>query len=948
MKNEVMCLCMLLAVFMGCAVEGCFAADDSYVSIIPKPKQLKLAGKDIVLENANIGLADNSEQSQIAAAEINDMVARLGQKVFEVLDIQDKTKDQASSLIILATSKEKKLLEGWGVDVKEIPQYSQGYIVRSLEKGGRNVFILAGYDDAGMMYAAVTFRSLLKNSGGKISAVACDIKDFPDYRYRTFGSKAIRFENVKNPFAIIMDYAEWLFRHKINQISLHPSCGITAGQMKDLSGFIRKRRMLLQVRLPDSFGSYIWSVDKIEGDPRFDDMLRSKGDYITWSEDDLLMAKAERVGRYCAENGVNTILHHMVDGGGLKDPETWSLRSKKDRERFGDNRAEADAHVINMFYKVLKKHVPDMVFQLVVYPYGAHHFSWDEVKKNYQGLSKEEWQKNIADFKKELAPKLPKDAYIHYWLSTRELMQNVIDGFQRGQNIAIYYEYINPGYLGYVCPAVRYAGTNYFEDCDQLIYSAGSRDVVPVQFLLDSQFFWNTKTQGYEEYKHSAYNKNAKSGGYSNLYNDALPRSDIKELLGDICENIWGRENGRYFTEMFTHGLDPQVVFNEIALYARVNKCTRGSDLPKFELTEGIAKAQFDAAVTASENLEKMISAFAAAPQGNFQSCYYATYYKEAYHAKMVAGCKYFHLKILNLRKNGDIEGALKLCREGLDFIAKTSGELKDVDAKIKSWPSVKSKYSRTTQKTVKFYQKFFDDYAVKLKARADLVVKPRKAGEKIMVAIYSANKDSGRTLGDAEIKSVLDGCEDISAEITSDISLPNLMKYDCLVFSQSILGRSSSRDEYFKDIKTFVEEGGRGVIFYHDACGYNRGEFREETVFPEICVKGEYGKWMYNSYSVAGESPITSGYEKDEVFKHSYKDHITIVPGEKAVVIMKHPENGKPIVVAGEEGKGRVIYNGTILYSSKEKLPVTDFDKQHLINSIYWLVKEENRIKGN
>ncbi len=172
------------------------------------------------------------------------------------------------------------------------------------------------------------------------------------------------------------------------------------------------------------------------------------------------------------------------------------------------------------------------------------------------------------------------------------------------------------------------------------------------------------------------------------------------------------------------------------------------------------------------------------------------------------------------------------------------------------------------------------------------------------------------------------------------DLGLSNLINYEVLLYPQCNSGRSVGRYEFFEVLKRYVEEAGGGVLFGHHSVGSDRAQFGMETTFPRIGL-GSTQRLDSNKVIVDAEHPITAGpAEAGSVaeFEHTYFDHFIIKPGSKGTVILKDPAGGA-VMVAGAQGKGRVIYDGTIMLTQDNKPVKAEGSwREVFLNAIRWL----------
>jgi len=182
-----------------------------------------------------------------------------------------------------------------------------------------------------------------------------------------------------------------------------------------------------------------------------------------------------------------------------------------------------------------------------------------------------------------------------------------------------------------------------------------------------------------------------------------------------------------------------------------------------------------------------------------------------------------------------------------------------------------------------------------------------------------------------------LAGVEGVQAQFVDDLSLSNLVDYEVLLYPQCNSGRSVGRYEFFEVLKRYVEEAGGGVLFGHHSVGSDRAQFGTATTFPSIGM-GSTQRLDSNRVIVAAEHPLTAGLAVETVAEHAYFDHFIITPGRKGTVILKDPTGGA-VMVAGNQGKGRVIYDGTIILS-QDNAPIAaeGFTRDLLLSAVQWL----------
>lgn len=347
--------------------------------VIPTPKQMQFHNRRMLLLKpdqtaAVIGLYGQNSHANAAVDIINRQVAALGAEAFETVRLESNHTIQPDSppLILLTPSMEDlpvKIRNRLLPFYREIsPLGAQAYTIQFLiESDVLRIVCLAGAGPEGLLYAAVTFSKMLRRQGDHIVAQAISIVDWPDFQYR-----ALPVWPMPRSFDAFKRAIDWAVAYKFNRIFTRPSRN---GRFDKFSLPTPTERQYL--RLANEYAAergmkitYMlsWAVgSRAENgkDPKFKDALLFNGLYYTWSIDELLKARAGEIGRFVRETETTSLNLHCID----TYEENWSKRKAPDRSRFGDDRAAADANVINLLTRELRRHDPDMELQFVVYPY---------------------------------------------------------------------------------------------------------------------------------------------------------------------------------------------------------------------------------------------------------------------------------------------------------------------------------------------------------------------------------------------------------------------------------------------------------------------------------------------------------------------------------------------------------------------------------------------------
>ncbi len=136
--------------------------------------------------------------------------------------------------------------------------------------------------------------------------------------------------------------------------------------------------------------------------------------------------------------------------------------------------------------------------------------------------------------------------------------------------------------------------------------------------------------------------------------------------------------------------------------------------------------------------------------------------------------------------------------------------------------------------------------------------------------------------------------------------------------------------------LETFVRAGG-GLITTHDAVGYRD----MPHVLTEVC-KGGTEKVRDEAWKAARAHPVTSGLAPGRALTRGYFDHIELECGPNGTPLAVSEKSGKPVVAAGECGKGRYVACGLCigLGPDNEDAPPTADEAALLRNAIRWCAR--------
>ena len=163
--------------------------------ITPAPREIALAGLPVPVKGGLILLAGAEPKLRVGAEEINQRLTHeLGCAALPVAKggLEDIAQAAGPVFVLGVVGAEAMapILSRCPVDV---PRKMQGYGVAAHRVGARLVVVLAGHDEQGALYAAVTLRHLLDPAdgatipNGRAVVRPARVRDWPDFPWRQIG-----------------------------------------------------------------------------------------------------------------------------------------------------------------------------------------------------------------------------------------------------------------------------------------------------------------------------------------------------------------------------------------------------------------------------------------------------------------------------------------------------------------------------------------------------------------------------------------------------------------------------------------------------------------------------------------------------------------------------------------------------------------------------------------
>lgn len=507
--------------------------DKAALSIVPCPKEFKLTGGGplkinsdewtILFENPNV---------KAGVDEINLKLVELGNK-----EIALNEKNKTNKIIAGTFESLKEYLSKIGNPEK--PR-RQGYVIGFYEEHGNQNCIIAGTDESGVQYGCVTLSMMLKKGNEGVELTKARVMDWPDYKYRmgfeVYGS------NVEQGKKII----DKAFLFKYNMIAADgfyrtiESMLETAAQRKILYKYAADRgiRVVMGGRFDvgvapypkdmNGYTVYYYPYKTEEG------LLGNLQEAYTWSRDDLIDKKGDLAATFMRESGANAFFFHAMDCGERDNPENWNYRTPMDKKRWDNDRAGADANLINRILKKMKEENPDAMMLAIIYPYGAGYLKYPEVKA---------WLNRLSTL-------VPENIFFCVRESVRENMEKWKDSTRQGR--FIYHEPFPWSLRIMFATAGRYAKTFFFDDKDIYWFCSSGNYQWPAVGVA-AEYCWNTDAPGWR-WQPENHREMPQL--------DSIPPEISGKLLPRICAILWGEKATAKMSLVYLQNLSCEVTSN--------------------------------------------------------------------------------------------------------------------------------------------------------------------------------------------------------------------------------------------------------------------------------------------------------------------------------------------------------------------------------------------------
>lgn len=499
-------------------LHGYEAADR--IDLVPTPQEITLSTKQFPLNGWYIVAPEQRQPIQSGVDEINDRITMLGGRPLPVL-----SKIVKKNLILVAQCTDSLAVPYvQAADIGPDRPGEQGYAIRCIERDGRTIVLALGCDELGVLYACMTLRQLIQRgeaATGSPALLCASVRDWPAFKQRCFGCVEIldrspaRIENPEQRKKAYEEeygpYIRYLAQNKVNFTNMR---GLWQGLQdprlpvyRQASDFARRYGIRLRMISGTAINDYIEPE-------QWTDCIVRRDAWHCWTAHEAHRQKARDMAELARRLNLSCQVLHVVDTGGLLDPERWSQRCERCRAEYGDDHAKAVIDQMRLYYKTLHEAHPECLFEAVIQPY---HFQWtvdgfvdDPVQytqympgvHHLRTISREQQIARIVEeraaYHRRIAKGLPPEILVTFREGGRPEFDGVCN-LWRGHPVDIWY-YLgrNRGWKGLWKPQCRFLKTWWRDEPRDLLFSFGMRayhgfQLHEVDVAANAEYAWSLK-----------------------------------------------------------------------------------------------------------------------------------------------------------------------------------------------------------------------------------------------------------------------------------------------------------------------------------------------------------------------------------------------------------------------------------------------------------------------
>ncbi|MDD3926052.1 MAG: hypothetical protein PHT33_05285 [bacterium] len=987
-----------LFVMITCRSHFCLAADSS-LKIYPPPKEIVRTGEEMALFNLSgepicaIVTGDKPDQkTSLGIGEINNRLQDTCGKELPVIQSGSSAVSKYDNLIYVGMPSKDSfghLMKLFSIDLSAMRYANQGYKINFGKNGGKQIAVICSRGELGVLYACLTFCSLIKQDPQVPKVICAQIDDWPDFKYRCVSKlgfmygyrKAFGFfgsPNLAGGTMLTRELIDELLHLKINMVNIDIDrpvpgsvideyCAGASDQIKwieEMSKYARDRGVdpfLITSTCIDSQLKGSGSAPKAEGNVCVSIDSSWRITEYCWSRDDLLVKRAEKVADYVKQMKISSVFLHTVDAYNQK----WEKRCKQCRERFGEDQAAAQAHVFSIFNQAIKRKCPDVKIIMVPRPYQGYDID----------LPNNKWLKDRLE---KISSRIPEDLYMAvtagtknsiyswkknlrrplvYWLNTGSHLDN--DGWFLGDPmlgfIKNYYYANSNGMTGDTDIMMISGATNQLQRswaaCAawNVNYPLGCKSIESNRiYKIPNRENCSTEDEVYNgkgTIDQWVWGYNGKDFDWFDVYKEFLNDVVFRETLKELCCEVYGKSAGGMLVDAYLSGYSGKYLLNPLGETFRsfsnsnYNAYSKSTSKAMGEYYSRISQA--DAGLS---GLSKLRNADLPVKQSVLSEIY-----KVASIIKEAKAKSFLWWGLLSLKETLNDPVELQAISEFCDRQSKE--QLKSVCDFYDELPlNAANLIGAKRQKAdfIKWCDGMRENYDIILgivskDTRANKI-RQKYEGGKIRVAVYNPTSRGGKVYGYKALCGTLTCMPEVEVSYVDRISREILAPFHCLFIPDlKKLGDEEKKDEFCKSIREFCIGGGN-VYLQHDSVGFHRFALGM-PLFPEFVAATdiENGEQLV----VACDHPLVKNQLVGSAVTHMYYDRILLRPGELGETVLTNAK-GAPALLAGHIGSGKVVLDGTITYNRSgnpgegEVSDANEINKALISNAIAWFCQKQ------
>jgi len=311
--------------------QSAFAVADQ-LGLAPTPREIQLTGDRMSPAGWTLAAPPESTLARTGAEEINDRLTRLGGAPLPVAG----SLPEGDAIVVASCTDPLGAALARGLGVTPEAPGEQGYAIDVIRRDGRTLLLAIGSDGLGALYACMTVRRLLQPHADGPQLLGASVRDWPAFKLRSIGriGRTVRGRlNVpegKTAAEVVVNdakrYIRWLARHKINMAMVSvPGAAGPAGR-KEVVAYGRRYGLMYRT----IYGTAINHELEAAGAKWTECVVRKTARHC-WTALEAHRLRARKLAERFRDQGFDCVAHHVVDSGGLPDPETWSRRCERCR-----------------------------------------------------------------------------------------------------------------------------------------------------------------------------------------------------------------------------------------------------------------------------------------------------------------------------------------------------------------------------------------------------------------------------------------------------------------------------------------------------------------------------------------------------------------------------------------------------------------------------------------